>query len=360
MFSIDFFSLTKAELSPLASDKLRDSFGWQRTIWQFVDDWFSSSRSVFVFSSGSTGVPRSIEHSKDAMRNSANATCQALQLLPGDNALLCLPADKIGGMMMLVRCIENKMPLYCIQPVSDPLKNIPGDVKIDFAAFTPMQLSGIMKDDSLLEKAGSIGKIILGGEGIQPELMAKIQPLANEVYATFGMTETISHIALKRLNGTNPHRYFKTLPGIDIATNAQGQLIINASGLRLKELHTNDIINLISPTEFEWLGRSDNVINTGGIKVYPEQVETALSPEVPYPFFIASIPDVTYGEKVVLVVETDRLTPGEQESVVTACHTLDKYQQPKEILLVPVFERTANNKLKRKESVKKAVTSIVL
>ena len=216
MFEIDFFSLSESAIIQMASQQLNaDLADWEREIWSFVINWFDPEiKSISVFTSGSTGTPKEISHTKEAMLNSARATCSALNLSAGKQALLCLPVKKISGMMMVVRCLDCKMKMVCVKPSTKPLSELPEGLKIDFAAFTPMQFFEITNNYSNFRKADRMGKIILGGEGVSAELLPNIMKLESEVYATFGMTETISHIALKRLNGSYPDADFKLLPGI--------------------------------------------------------------------------------------------------------------------------------------------------
>lgn len=362
MFSIDFSSLSGKQIHALAIEGLPAAEdAWENKIWEFLKVWYSSpDEPITVFSSGSTGTPRAINHTRQAMLLSAAATCHALQLKQGSSALLCLPADKISGMMMLVRSLYNKMRLYCVKTSISVLNELPTNVKIDFAAFTPTQFSAIVEDEIWYYRMAAISKIILGGEGIQPALMDRIKTLPNEVYATFGMTETISHIALKRLNGAKPDRHFKALPGVTLSVDERSCLVIKAPGIVPNSLVTNDIIELISGAEFNWLGRADNVINSGGIKIYPEQLEAFLSPLVNVSFFIAGVPDAKFGQKPVLVVEGAQLSEHDRVEITNALQQLPKHQQPKEIMLIPHFVRTGNGKLKRVQSLEGRAERIAL
>ncbi len=362
MFEIDFFSLTESAIIQMASQQLTaDLADWEREIWSFVINWFDPEiKSISVFTSGSTGIPKAISHTKEAMLNSARATCSALNLSAGNRALLCLPVSKISGMMMEVRCIECKMKVLCLKPSTKPLSELPEDIKIDFAAFTPMQFFEITNNYSNFRKADRMGKIILGGEDVNAELLANIQKLESEVYITFGMTETISHIALKRLNGSLPDSNFKLLPGITIQVDDRSCMVIQAPQLCQPHLVTNDVIEMKGETEFKWLGRFDNVINTGGVKIFPEEIELKLAESMSLPFFIASLPDSISGQKVVIVVQCSDLQLSEQNRLKTLLNQLEKIQRPKEVLLNPKFKYTANGKLKRLESLHETITTIPL
>jgi O-succinylbenzoic acid--CoA ligase len=362
MFEIDFFSQSPETIVQLASEKLRTADEeWEKQIWQFIIDWFNPAiTSIKVFTSGSTGTPKQVTHTKSAMMNSAAATCTALQLKPGSRALLCLPVNKISGMMMVVRSIHNKMKLICIRPSSTPLQELTDEQQIDFAAFTPMQFHGVVTDINIFKKANQINKIILGGEDVRAGLLNPIQQLKSEVYITFGMTETISHIALKRLNGPKPDINFKVLTGIDISINDRNCLVISAPALGQSHLVTNDVVKLVGESEFQWLGRIDNVINSGGVKIQPEEIEQQLLNLIKYPYFIASVADKILGEKLVIALETPMLRPEEKNELVNAFTKLEKLHRPKLILLIPQFARTENGKIKRMESLLKPVETIDL
>lgn len=362
MFLIEFSSLSNKAIIQLASEKLKaDTQDWEKSIWQFVSDWFNPSVSIIkIFTSGSTGAPKQIEHSKQAMLNSARITCQALQLQKRNTALLCLPSNKIGGMMMLVRSIECKMDLYCIKPNTTPLNDLSDEIKFDFAAFTPMQLHSAIKNYDHFKRAEQIDKIILGGENINAELLQIIKRLANKVYSTFGMTETISHIALKKLNGLNADKHYKALDGIKIFSSKNNCLVIEAPVLNQPHLITNDVVRIISEKEFDWLGRIDNVINSGGVKIHPEEIEQALQGHIQPAFFVGAIANEKTGEQLVLAIEMNTPNEKDKEELKEAFNSLAKLHRPKVVLLFNQFIRTTNGKIKRKESLQSSFESIEL
>ena len=352
LFEIDFFSMSSESVAQLAGKKIHEDVeDWEKQIWQFIVDWLNPDITTLqVFTSGSTGAPKAITHTKLAMINSAAATCTALQLEPGYNALLCLPVSKIAGMMMVVRSIYGKMKLVCIRPSSTPFNSLPDELKIDFAAFTPMQFYEVIASRSSYNKANKMDKIILGGEDLRLESIHFIRELKSEVYTTFGMTETISHIALKRINGDSPDANFKVLPGIHISVDGRNCLVVEAPSLGQPRLVTNDVINLVNENEFQWRGRVDNVVNSGGVKIQPEEIERQLLGLLYAPYFVGSIPDALTGEKLVLAIEKQSLTDAEKSELTTAFDKLEKIQRPKQVLLIPKFVRTENGKIKRKES----------
>ena len=362
MFEIDFFSQSEQAVINMANEKLRIAGDdWEKQIWQFVSNWYNTSiTSIQLSTSGSTGVPKQITHSKSAMLSSAAATCNALNLQAGSTALLCLPINKIGGMMMIVRSILNKMKLVCIKPSTTPFQTLPDTFKIDFAAFTPMQFYEVIANRYSYNKANKMAKIILGGEDLKLESIPFIRQLKCEVYTTFGMTETISHIALKRINGDSPDVNFKVLPGINVSVDDRSCLVIEAPQLGQPHLVTNDVISLVGKNEFQWLGRADNVINSGGVKIYPEEIERQLLKALTTPYFISSLPDSKSGEQVVLALETDKLSEIEKGRLTSILGNLGKLSRPKRAVLIPLFIRTENGKLKRKESLLNAIEVVNL
>ncbi len=351
MFCLDF-SLPPQQLTELAKLKLATNLPpWENDIWQFISNWYNPTvTSITIYTSGSTGKPKPISHTKVAMLNSAEATCKALQLTKGNQALLCLPASKIGGMMVLLRSIHAGLVLWCIKPSASPFNDIPANAHFDFAAFTPMQLHSITESNTHAQIAGNIRNIILGGESVTPELLQAIKTLPNNVYHTFGMTETISHIALKRLNGANSQACYHTLPGITISTNTDNRLIIHAPALQQPNLLTNDIVTAISPTKFNWIGRADNVINSGGVKIQAEKIEEQLQNYIKVPFFIGALPHKKTGQQVVLALEIDTLNEMQKAELFKGISLFTGPEKIRKVLMFPQFMRTPTGKTKRKET----------
>lgn len=361
MLVIDF-SISTEQLLKLANANMHQAIDtWEKKIWQFIIQWYNQEDSISVYTSGSTGKPKQINHSKSFMLNSAGMTTQAIGLNDCKTSLLCLPADKISGMMMIVRSICNQMQMYCSEPSANPLKSIQDDTSvIDFAAFTPMQFHSITNNYQDFIRAEKIRKILLGGEGISPLLAGAIRQMNNEIYSTFGMTETISHIALRKLSGIHISSSYKTLPGISISTTGNNCLVIDAPQLGVKNLITNDIVHLLSDREFEWQGRTDHVINTGGIKLHPEQIEELLLPWLQTNFFIAGTESEMTGQQVILCLEKRTLSISETEEIKTGLQQLNAYSRPREIWLIPSFAKTGNGKLNRQASLEMVLEKILL
>ncbi len=325
---------------------------WNSAIYDFLENWFDNSQKITVNTSGSTGKPKAIELTKTAMRNSARLTNAFFELNETSTALLCLPASYIAGKMMLVRAIEGKFNLLTVEPTANPFENL--NQSIDFVAITPYQLLHSFEDKKLLEnKKIEIRKIIIGGAKINSETDDAVQQLNSAVYETYGMTETCSHIALRAVNGHNKSDYFQILNGILIRKNENDCLCINAPHLLPHEISTNDIVELIDNERFRLIGRLDNIINSGGVKINPETVEKKLQKHIKSPFFITSLPDKFLGSKVVLVIETATPSPLIQAGMKVVIESfLEKYECPKEIIFIPQFCYSTTNKLLKTETLK--------
>ncbi|MCW3124409.1 MAG: O-succinylbenzoic acid--CoA ligase [Bacteroidetes bacterium] len=349
MFSIDFRS---SQENIKAVIRNRDRSTWEVPVFDFIMSWFDPGVDSFpVKTSGSTGTPKMIAHSREAITASATRTCDFFGVKEGDTALLSLPATHIGGKMMIARSLVRKLQLICTEPKSDPLAELEYKGQIDFASFTPMQMSMILANAASAARLSQIKQVILGGGEVPYTLREHVQDIAPEVYETYGMTETISHIALKKLNGPDRSEYFTALDGVTISFDTRGCLVINAPHLHEGDIVTNDIINIIDEKQFQWLGRYDNVINTGGIKVYAEEIERKLQPYISGNFFITGTPDDILGQQVTLIIEGKENTLLINE--VNAA--LDKYEKVRRVLPVGKFVYTETGKVNKKETIKQAI-----
>lgn len=305
----------------------------------FLKEWFNDKAYVLVQTSGSTGKPKSIKIEKEKMINSALATGMFFNLKAKTKALLCLSTKYIAGKMMVVRALVLGWKLYVVKPTSTPLKGL--QKKFDFCAMIPMQLQ-----NSLLE-LHKIKKVIVGGGKVSEKLLKQIQAKKTEIFATYGMTETITHIAVKKINNFKNKTGYKALPNTTFTVDNRNCLVITAPNISKKEITTNDVVALISNKEFEWLGRYDNVINSGGVKIHPEKIEEKLSKIIKQRFFVAGIKDVTLGEKLILVIE------GKKQVInINSLPTISKYEIPKEIYFVDEFVETETRKIQRKKTLR--------
>lgn len=330
-FKFNGSHLSQEELCDIAFDYIEDKEEYLRDCGHFLVSWFDDNDFIEVQTSGTTGVPKIIKVSKFAMYNSALATGSFFELMPGNTALCCLPVKYIAGKMMLIRALVLGLEIDLIEPTSFPLYK---NKEYDFAAMVPLQV------ENSSEKLNLIKKLIIGGAKVKPDLAEKIKKSTCKAYETYSMTETVTHIAAKRVG----MEAFKVLPNIEISLDKRKCLVIDAPQLNPNTIITNDLVSIISETEFIWKGRVDNVINSGGIKLFPEQIEEKISGKIHNRFFIGSIPDKKLGEIAVLVVEGESYSI--EEDLFKRLH---KYEKPKIVFFVPKFIETETGKIKRKE-----------
>ncbi len=308
-----------------------------KEVYSFLTDWFNDNNFIEVKTSGSTGNPKAIQLKKEHMYNSALTTGIFFNLPKKTTALHCLPINFIAGKMMLVRALVLGWHLDIVNPTSNPLD---GNTKhYDFCAMIPLQVQ-----NSAVE-LHRIKKLIIGGAAISNRLLDKLKSIEIDAYETYGMTETITHIAVKQLN---TEKYFEVLPNVKISLDNRGCLLIDAPKISEDKIVTNDLVNIIGTTHFEWLGRFDTIINSGGVKIIPEVVEQKLISILPFKFFIAGFPDEKLGQKVVLICEGK---PKDLASYKIEQY-LSRFENPKATFFIEKFIETQNKKLSRIETLK--------
>ena len=308
---------------------------------EFFEEWNNDSEYVEVKTSGSTGEPKRMLVEKQRMLNSARITCDFLGLKAGDTALLCMSTDYIAGKMMVVRSIERGLKLITVEPSGHPLAH---NYQLSFAAMVPMQVYNSLQVPEECERLKQIRHLIIGGGAIDDALAAVLKTFPNHVWSTYGMTETLSHIALRRLNGPDASDYYTPFPSVKVSLSDDGCLIIDAPLVCAERLVTNDIAEL-SGGRFRILGRKDNVICSGGIKIQIETVERQLRPHLQVPFLITKRPDAKFGEAVVL------LTEGAVDEARAVCeHILPKYHHPRIYLHVDQIPLTETGKPARQQA----------
>lgn len=313
----------------------------------FLQEWRNPSLFIDTATSGSTGIPKIISIAKKEMITSALMTGEYLDLKKGDKALLNLSTDTIAGKMMVIRAIVLELNLFVTSITKNPFTNFQNIPKIDFIALVPYQIDEILKQHG--DELKKINKIIIGGATCSEKLIERLKNKKIQAYQTFGMTETISHIAMRRI-GIVTDDYYSTLPNVFISVNSNHQLIIDAPNLGVKNLLTNDIVELISENLFIWKGRADFIINSGGVKIHPEKIEQILSKYIEVPFFVSSRKDMLLGEKIILLIESsDQL----KLDLVEIFKGESNYFKPKEVIYLNKFERTISNKINRIETLKK-------
>lgn len=321
------------------------------TLEEFINQWQSPSPTLLVHTSGSTGKPKPMLVEKRRMEASARITCQFLGLKQGDTALLCMPLDYIAGKMVVVRAIVWGLQLIEVSPCGHPLKQI--DTAPVFAAMVPMQVFNSMQDADERQKLWQIKHLIIGGGAISDEMATELRLHPNAVWSTYGMTETLSHIALRRLSGPQASEWYEPFDGVNVSTNADGCLVIDAPTVCAQPLTTNDITEIATDgRRFRIRGRKDNVICSGGIKLQIEEMEAKLRPYINVPFLISKRSDPKFGETVVMIAETNDI-----ESLKTICkERLNKYEQPHKYIAVDSIPTTETGKPARAKAMEIAQT----
>ena len=333
---------------------LTGSTPFEREVIEFVRQWQSGTKNFKIKTSGSTGKAKSVLLERDKMILSAGITVKTLDLKPGMTALLCLHPQYIAGKMMIVRVLELDMDLIAITPSSNPFKELSLDQQIDFAAFVPMQMSQMFEAGDA-DRLNKMHTIIAGGAPVSLKLEEKIQQLSAPVYQTYGMTETCSHVALKRLNGKQKSDFYQAVGDAVFGQDHRNCLTIRGAITDGKELITNDIVKLKSESEFLWVGRYDHVINSGGYKISPESAETEIerifSDEgIQHRFFLTGLPDEKFGQALALVVEN---MPDHTRLLPLLKSKLSEYDVPKSVSNVNEFDITPTGKINRSLTLKK-------
>ncbi len=310
---------------------------------EFLAEWHNDSPTVLVHTSGSTGKPKPMWVEKRRMEASARMTCDFLGLREGDTALLCLPLDYIAGKMVVVRSLVRGLRLVCVEPSGEPLGTEAG--RIDFAAMVPMQVWNSLQVAEQRERLMAVRQLIIGGGAIDDALARELRGFPNAVWSTYGMTETLSHIALRRLSGPEASEWYTPFEGVTLSQTADGCLVIDAPAVHDGQLITNDIAELANDGRFKIIGRKDNVICSGGLKIQAEEVERLLRTHLLEPYIVTKRRDGKFGEVVVL------LTEGDTAAAKTICeHVLPKYWQPRVYVHTDQIPLTATGKPARRRA----------
>lgn len=330
-FKLNGFHLNADDLCRVAYSFIKEGDDFEKPVGDFILDWFDAKSYIEMQTSGSTGKPKRIRVEKQAMVNSALATGDFFGLSAGDTILNCLPVKYVAGKMMFVRAFILGLEMDFVAPSSKPLEN--NDKKYSFIALVPMQAS------NSLEKLSNFKTVIIGGAKVSSELEKKLKPIKSNIFETYGMTETITHIAARKIGA----KAFTTLPNVVLSQDENNCLLIQAHNISNEIIHTNDIVELVSENQFVFLGRFDTIINSGGIKLIPELIEEKMMPFIKNRFFVMGKEDKELGEHLVLVIE------GKEEKInIDKIETLDKYERPKEIVFIPKFTETPTGKVIRK------------
>ena len=307
-----------------------DNRSFRQELFSFLSEWFSPEDTVLVHTSGSTGKPKELYVEKEHMMESACLTCSFLKLQKEDTALLCMPLKYIAGKMVVVRALVAGLNLLPVTPSGHPLREMK-EAPV-FAAMIPMQVYNSLQMPEEKAILQQVKHLIIGGGAIDSQLASELKDFPNAVWSTYGMTETLSHIALRRLNGPEASDWYIPFESVQIRLSKENTLVIHAPRVCQEELVTNDMAEINGQKQFRILGRKDNTINTGGVKVQIEQVEALLKDRLSTPFLITSAPDKKFGEIIVLLTE-GQLPDGIEQICALALPT---YWRPKRF--IPVFQ----------------------
>ncbi len=330
---------------------------------KFKEAWESDQQDFTIHTSGSTGIPKPITFTRTQLIESARLTASTFNLQEGDTAFCCLSVDYIAGMMMLVRAFETGMDLMIVEPNSSPFAGIEKHLYLlnanrgkNFFAFVPLQMQTILEEDRFMDTLNAAKGIIIGGAGISESLYNEIQKIYAPVYATYGMTETLTHIAIKRINGPLQEDFFRVLEGIEIEQDERGCLKIKSKVTDNEWIVTNDIVEIVDKDKFRLIGRFDNIINSGGVKIQLEKIEAAAEQvfedmQFSGRFFAYGIPDIKLGQKLILVVESKAPISNGNEIGQRFSEKLPKFEIPKEIFFVEKMIETPTGKIDKIKTV---------
>lgn len=330
-FKLNGYHFDREDMLRVAYSFIKEGEDFEKHVGEFFLDWFDENDFMNLQTSGTTGTPKIIKIDKQAMVNSAIATGDYFDLSPGNKVLHCLPVKFIAGKMMFVRAFILGLDIDFVAPSANPMRK--NETHYDFTAMVPLQAQNSLKELLMVKK------MIIGGAKMNLKLEKDLMKLPIEVFETYGMTETITHIAVKKIG----EKAFTVLPNVMISYDDKNCLVIHAPKISDELILTNDLVELVNENQFVFLGRFDNVVNSGGIKLIPELIEKKISDKLNSRFFVVGKQDDTLGEKLVLVIE------GEYQNIDESIFDkLDKYEKPKEIVFVNKFKETENGKILRK------------
>lgn len=303
----------------------------------FLREWDDESDYITAHTSGSTGCPKEIKLKKSDIIASAKSTCRYFDIKSDSLLVNPLSIGYIAGKMMVVRAMVSGARLINLEPALSPLNAWKTGVCIDLLPVVPSQIPGLLKSS----KHHKINNLIIGGASLQQSIEQELIERQINAFCTYGMTETCSHVALRRIG----EQLYHSMPGFDFETDERGCLVIKSDVFSFRQLITNDIVKLVDSRSFRWLGRADNVVNSGGIKIFPEQLEMKISSIFNgREFYFTSRESAAWGNELVLIVEGLNRIEGLPERLR---ELLDRYEYPKEIIYKEHFDRTDSGKIKR-------------
>lgn len=336
-FRLNGLPIALEALEDVAYSLTKEGESFEREYGEFLLDWLDQSDSITVKTSGSTGEPKDYAVKKEHFLASARLTGEVFELFPGNRTLLGIPGSFIAGKMMFVRALVLGLDLLVVRPSKNPLKNT--SRRFDFVALTPFQLA------NSLGEIDRVDTLLIGGAPFPKSLELALESYKGKVVESYGMTETLTHIALREVH-PKPQNNFTAIPGVSFGVDDRSCLSINAPHLGLKNLQTEDLVDLQDPLHFVWKGRLNRVINTGGIKVFPEQIEHKMDSFIGPRFFIGSQPHEQWGEQVILYIER----PEVNEVLISAVRSavdFHKGEKPKAICWMKAFKELHTGKIDR-------------
>jgi len=336
----------------IASKQVSSLPDFEKSVITFILDWKSGKERFELKSSGSTGVPKHISLYRNQLIASAKSTLDYLSITGGGRSLLCLDPRHIAGLMMIVRSLVGEMDLYAVSPSANPLLKHNFDPAIDLAAFVPYQVVEILNHDTSLKRFHKLRNILIGGADIATAMVRKLSGSTSRVYHTFGMTETVSHIALKSMIGVGQNNPYEVMPGIHIGQDERGCLTVTGEVTRGEQIITNDLVEIIDKGKFRWLGRIDQVVNTGGIKVNLNALETRIreileAEGYAFNFIVDHMANEKLGRQIIFIAESTDVSIDHTWIRNILKESIDRYEIPKKVFRIKQFPRTKTGKVNR-------------
>lgn len=326
----------------------RDDADWTRSFQGLIDELITSDGPLVAHTSGTTGPPKRITLDREDLLASAQLTGKTFDLTKGDRTLLCLPCGFIAGKLMVVRAMVLGLDLHVIDPRGSVLDQLDREDRFRFTAMVPHQLQRALEEDPERVNA-QFDTILLGGGPVGSTLSDLVNTIGTQVFQSYGSTETLTHVALRALNGPDRSDAFHALGPVNFGLDVRGCLVVYTPHLSTSQHITNDLVELIDATHFRWLGRVDNVILSGGKKVFPERLEARTAAVLPYPHYFTATADERLGQAVLLVLETEKTAQEVMPEVMTALMgVLEKHELPRHVRTVQGFTRTESGKVVRR------------
>jgi o-succinylbenzoate---CoA ligase len=343
MLTINGIPYSHDELLALCKHKINVGPKWEQELYSFIQLWGFGKGDIPLQTSGSTGSPKTVVFERSAFEASAMATLSFFGLKQGDKVLLCLPAQYVAARLMVVRAFVGQLNLVVMEPTSNPLSVL--TQVVDFAALVPLQVKSAI--DTCADAFRRVNQLIIGGSAVSAALKEKLGDVPSQCWETYGMTETLTHVAAKAINGPQKSNFFSALPGVLFSVDDRGCLVVDVPRIASTSIVTNDVVLLIGNDRFEWVGRVDNVINSGGVKIQPEMVATKITRLFDRSFELLGIADERLGQKLVMVVEGG--TDGIDFDLLFANCGLERFELPKQVFSIAEFPRSAAGKVLRQE-----------